>query len=211
MKFEFVSPELILGKKVAVVGSSGILLGTGSGKDIDSYDEVIRFNRAPTKGFETDVGSKTTLRVANSHVFANMSYAQDCGFTNQPQYFIKNLKNTKILYMAPSDWYHWQFRKDHVDESCEIYRFLWEDMKDLHNILNHKDDKGLMAGTMVVGALAHSGIVPDLFGFDVESSIVRTHYFGDRPKKTNTGYHKVSNDINIILSLTEHKKARIMS
>ena len=96
------SPDLSLGKKVAVIGSSANLLGSNKGEIIDSYDEVIRFNRAPTLKFENDVGSRTTLRVANSHVFANLPI-QSRGFSNQPQNFIKNLKNTRILLSRASD------------------------------------------------------------------------------------------------------------
>jgi len=156
VNFNFVSPDLSLGKKVAVIGSSANLLGRNKGEIIDSYDEIIRFNRAPTIEFENDVGSKTTLRVANSHVFANM-LMPDRGFSNQPQNFIKNLKNTRILYVAPHTWYHWTFRKYQTDESCEIYRFLWEQRKKLYSFLNYKGNKDLMAGTFIVGALAHSG------------------------------------------------------
>lgn len=35
---------------------------------IDLHDIVLRFNHAPTKGHEKDVGSKTTIRVVNSQV-----------------------------------------------------------------------------------------------------------------------------------------------
>ncbi|XP_030643610.1 CMP-N-acetylneuraminate-beta-galactosamide-alpha-2,3-sialyltransferase 1-like [Chanos chanos] len=47
----------------AVVGNSGNLLGSHYGKLIDIHDFVFRMNKGPTKGFETDVGTKTTHRV----------------------------------------------------------------------------------------------------------------------------------------------------
>lgn len=34
----------------------------------DLHDIVLRFNHAPTKGHEQDVGNKTTIRVVNSQV-----------------------------------------------------------------------------------------------------------------------------------------------
>ena len=51
----------------AIVGSSGVLLSTMKGSEIDEHSAVIRFNKAPTKGFETYVGSKTTLRLVNTN------------------------------------------------------------------------------------------------------------------------------------------------
>lgn len=48
---------------IAVVGSSGQLLGTGKGAEIDSHRVVVRVNGAPTRGFEHDVGSRTDLRI----------------------------------------------------------------------------------------------------------------------------------------------------
>lgn len=47
----------------AVVGNSPLLLGQRAGPSIDSHEVVIRFNFAPTRGFERDVGTKTSVRV----------------------------------------------------------------------------------------------------------------------------------------------------
>ena len=45
-----VIPNLFVGKNVAVVGSSSALKKEEGGGYIDSFDEVVRFNRAPTEG-----------------------------------------------------------------------------------------------------------------------------------------------------------------
>ncbi|XP_055630183.1 beta-galactoside alpha-2,6-sialyltransferase 2 [Toxorhynchites rutilus septentrionalis] len=52
----------------AVIASSGSLKGSKLGEFIDQHDIVMRFNNAPTSGFEDDVGAKTTVRVVNSQV-----------------------------------------------------------------------------------------------------------------------------------------------
>ena len=60
-------PDLLPLNTCAVVGSSGNIENNKNyGKDIDSHDVVIRFNDAPTVGYESVVGAKTTIRIQNS-------------------------------------------------------------------------------------------------------------------------------------------------
>ncbi|XP_077980083.1 beta-galactoside alpha-2,6-sialyltransferase 1-like [Glandiceps talaboti] len=74
-------------KSCAVVTSSGSLHQSQLGEEIDSHDAVLRFNVAPLKGFERDVGSKTTIRIANNKVFRT-----DDGFKD-----LEELKDSEIL------------------------------------------------------------------------------------------------------------------
>ncbi|XP_006502957.1 CMP-N-acetylneuraminate-beta-1,4-galactoside alpha-2,3-sialyltransferase isoform X3 [Mus musculus] len=50
-------------RRCIIVGNGGVLANKSLGSRIDDYDIVIRLNSAPVKGFERDVGSKTTLRI----------------------------------------------------------------------------------------------------------------------------------------------------
>ena len=55
--FKNISNEIIkdlslYNKSIAIVGGSSSLMENNYGKEIDKYDFVIRFNRAPTKGYE---------------------------------------------------------------------------------------------------------------------------------------------------------------
>lgn len=49
----------------AVVGNSGVMLGSAKGEEIDAHSTVFRINYAPIRGYETDVGSKVTFDVCN--------------------------------------------------------------------------------------------------------------------------------------------------
>uniref|UniRef100_H3CK86 ST3 beta-galactoside alpha-2,3-sialyltransferase 1 n=2 Tax=Tetraodon nigroviridis TaxID=99883 RepID=H3CK86_TETNG len=57
----------------AVVGNSGRLRQSGNGKLIDSHHSVLRMNKAVTRGFEKDVGNRTT------HHFVYPESAVDVG------------------------------------------------------------------------------------------------------------------------------------
>jgi hypothetical protein len=82
-------------KRVAVVGSSGILLNTEFGSEIDDHDIVVRFNVARTEGYEKHVGSKTDIRVMNGHSWAGTTNKNIfTGFDNK---FTSKLRNTTLL------------------------------------------------------------------------------------------------------------------
>ncbi|KAM6262515.1 CMP-N-acetylneuraminate-beta-1,4-galactoside alpha-2,3-sialyltransferase isoform 3-T3 [Porphyrio hochstetteri] len=50
-------------RRCIIVGNGGVLANKSLGLKIDDYDIVVRLNSAPVKGFEKDVGGKTTLRI----------------------------------------------------------------------------------------------------------------------------------------------------
>ena len=53
-------------RSVAIVGNAATILEWDNGALIDSYDLVIRFNRAHVAGIETKVGRRTDILVANA-------------------------------------------------------------------------------------------------------------------------------------------------
>ncbi|XP_004860819.1 alpha-N-acetylgalactosaminide alpha-2,6-sialyltransferase 2 isoform X2 [Heterocephalus glaber] len=72
--------------RCAVVGNGGILNGSRQGLDIDAHDYVFRLNGAVIKGFERDVGTKTSFYGFTVNTMKNslISY-WDLGFTSVPQ------------------------------------------------------------------------------------------------------------------------------
>ena len=61
----------------------------------DKHDMVVRFNHAPTEGYETDVGTKTTLRIVNSQVASKPSF----NFMDSPLY-----QNVILLAWDPCNY-----------------------------------------------------------------------------------------------------------
>ncbi|KAK9978205.1 hypothetical protein ABG768_019967 [Culter alburnus] len=71
--------------RCAVVGNGGILSGSKQGKAIDSHDYVFRVNGAIIKGFEDDVGTKTSFYGFSTNSLKNSlaGYYED-GFDRVP-------------------------------------------------------------------------------------------------------------------------------
>lgn len=72
--------------RCAVVGNGGILNGSRQGLNIDAHDYVFRLNGAVIKGFEEDVGTKTSFYGFTVNTMKNslISYKK-LGFTSVPQ------------------------------------------------------------------------------------------------------------------------------
>jgi len=204
----FVSPCLTLGATVAIVGSSGRLSGAGLGPRIDRCDDVVRFNRAPTEGFESDVGKKTTLRVTNNHVFGNVDIRNQ-GFTNQPPNFVRDLRDANILFVGPNLTY-WERRAEHIHSSCNAYLFDYSKMVDIKEPFLCSSQSSLQVGSVAIALCLAAGIVPELYGFDLESG-PRTHYFENRPPAWNDKHHSPKDEQKALLRLADMGKVKLVN
>ena len=178
-----VYPNLFVEENIAIVGSSSNLKNEDRGALIDEFDEVVRFNRAPTKGWEKYVGSKTTIRVANNHVFANVKHSvggdencDDWKPEGQPQNFIKELKNHKILLLN-KDCSAWENKDKHIDETSTAF---------LGDYICAEFYGGVMSpsvGYAFICICIMNNIKPELFGFGLEEKDEKaSHYWEDKEK-----------------------------
>ncbi|XP_062816637.1 alpha-N-acetyl-neuraminyl-2,3-beta-galactosyl-1,3-N-acetyl-galactosaminide alpha-2,6-sialyltransferase isoform X2 [Anolis carolinensis] len=78
----------------AVVSSSGQMLGSRSGKEIDAKECVLRMNQAPTQGFEEDVGGRSTVRVV-SHTSIPLL------LRNQSYFFARSRDTLYVVWGPP--------------------------------------------------------------------------------------------------------------
>lgn len=183
--------------EVILVGSSSNLLKTKKGSIIDTFEEIVRFNRAPTTGFEKHVGSKTTVRFCNPHVFLNNE------FEGQDMEFIPNLTNQKII--TPLSITDYEFYRMY-DSSCKYeiidrkqeYSKCMEKYSEKINLdlsyQGHEPSLGLVG----VCYYLNKNLVPTIYGFDVESQnyLSSPHYWWNKTKIG--GYHNFEYERKIL-------------
>jgi len=207
----FVYPILTIGRKVAIVGSSAVLLEKEYGDIIDGYDTVIRFNRAPVIGYEKFVGSKTDLRVVNAHVFSNASCEGDKRFKTakltQPKNFIKELENSNILHIGtagagsvnPNEM-GWSDRSTHIHQTSKAFIMNYNEVPISHL------GKAATVGIKIIKLMILNNLTPHLFGFGLGESGV-THYWEDRDPVSQC--HGYSDERNKLKEWEKQEKIKI--
>lgn len=190
-------PELYLNENIAVVGSSAKLLLSDYGEFIDTFDDVVRFNRAPTTGFEKDVGSKTTLRVVNNHVF-NGNELDPGEWENQPASFVKDLRDSKLTYFAP-DIVPFLNKEHNTHKSNEVFLYLYENTKKMVEYYELRKNPSVGIGFILL--LILSGFKPNVFGFDTNlNDENRTHYFA-KYRPAPSGVHGIEREKQLLFEL----------
>ena len=150
----------------AIVGSSGILLKHSHGADIDSHDVVFRFNSATTKGFEKNVGAKTTHRITNSRNYGFREYDSEC--------VVQHMRNEMSLVKM--------FKKRTKYPGLNLFG--------VHPQLHGWVDKSFsfLVTSGLFGALiaAHKCASVDLYGFQVSRHHgVQYHYYNAADEPAN--------------------------
>jgi len=193
---------LCMTESIAIVGSSGKLLQQNYGKEIDACENVVRFNRALTDGFETFVGCRTTLRVLNNTVFNNNPIIE--GWATGDDNFARNLRKTDILYIGtdPDPLFAWE---RNIHKSNTLWFFPYQYGPQLKAIMGLS--KNPSVGFAMVSFCVCVDIVPKLYGFDTDPG-VRTWYYGSRPNAPGP-HHDVSEEQTILKQLAEEGKVVI--
>ena len=204
-----VSPSFKLSKRLAIVGNSSSLKETEFGREIDSYEDVLRFNGALTDGFEERVGSKTTVQIMGidiAYLFnpkyvpptkdpvANEERRREnakriCEFfpdgsilTFSPHDAERNNNNRQYataLYIAEADPGRTIY---HFEEEGRGSSMTWDAANRDFEELGLKarlKHGGPRTGMKTVIRCVLSGIKPTLFGFDIDTSLEFVRHYYD--------------------------------
>lgn len=196
----FIIPDLVMSDSVAIVGSSDDLLGSGFGKEIDDFTDVIRFNQAPVDGYEADVGSKTTMRMMGHSILLGLPQSD-----GDPM-FAATLRNTRICHHGNWNPYVGQYPTTYPDihPSNEFFFFCYDQMDaEIHPVL--PANIVLTSGLRMMFSLIRAGIVPHLFGFDLDASNLRNHYWSAVQVPTH-GVHNFVREREILRELSDKGK-----
>ncbi|XP_019631257.1 PREDICTED: CMP-N-acetylneuraminate-poly-alpha-2,8-sialyltransferase-like [Branchiostoma belcheri] len=178
-------------KSCAVVGNSGILLGSRCGPQIDSADFVFRCNLPDIEGFENDVGTKSNFTTMNPSV---LPHDYDGIDTNTSVYdrFLERLRSidNQILhipgFVAPGgrpDVYFtlWMIRENHLPMILTLQpRETTEKMNALMGFKTKRASSGSFLFALAAckcDQIHMYGFYP--FGKDERGRNITYHYYGE--------------------------------
>jgi len=177
----------------AIVGNSGNLTGSRQGAEIDAHDAILRMNEAPTAGYETDVGSRTTIVLTNANkmptiVSGDVHFITYCDQIPETLNTINKFLSRKTLF---------GFKSINVLDNAFFFS--------LKPYSKSKPSTGLAAVAM---ALAGCEEV-DLYGFGKDARGEWDHYFPSEKWNPGNAFHSVSNEEEFLASLERKKLIRI--
>ncbi|XP_030644295.1 CMP-N-acetylneuraminate-beta-galactosamide-alpha-2,3-sialyltransferase 1-like [Chanos chanos] len=196
----------------SVVGNSGNLLGSHYGPLIDSADFVIRMNKAPIKGYERDVGTRTT-----HHILYPESAVDVSNDTNVVLFPFKTLdlewlmsaltngtiKRTRINVLAKLS-----VDKDKVMVLNPAF------INYVHTSWLKGKGRYPSTGFLTLILSLHICDEVNVYGFGANRKGIWHHYFEPVPKSLlsrHTGQHPGPNEYDLILELTKKKKIQLFT
>ncbi|NP_001303813.1 CMP-N-acetylneuraminate-beta-galactosamide-alpha-2,3-sialyltransferase 2-like [Latimeria chalumnae] len=197
-------------RKCAVVGNSGNLKGSGYGNQIDHNDFVMRMNHAPTTGFESDVGSKTTHHFmypeSAKNLPANVSLVLIPFKTLDLQWVISALTTGSIKSTYAPVKQFLRVDKDKV----QIYNPAF--FKYIHDKWTEHHGRYPSTGMLVLFFALHVCDEVDVYGFGADSRGNWHHYWENNRyagEFRKTGVHDADFEAHIIDSLVQIGKIRV--
>jgi hypothetical protein len=183
MKVKLLGINLLVNKKIAIVGNSNSIMSKDLSNEIDSFDSIIRFNFSNVKNRYT--GKKTTIRWIRCPI--NMKSVQqhnkniitEEGYKN---YIRELLRNQRVLCSN-----HVRRKLELIDCKCRYYPISsdfnnWDILNDyLKSIgisikFNNIEGCWIRTGLLAILTCIRSGCKPYIYGFDRNVKKYIKHY-----------------------------------
>lgn len=104
----------------SIVGSSGSVLTYKLGSKINEADCIIRFNRAPSKGFEEHVGSGTQIRLTDSQSWGFFDHFSETVLAPLRWYYHMGPYQPPIAFLKKVTYYLVFVRVSHLKVGMEL-------------------------------------------------------------------------------------------
>ncbi|XP_067364091.1 CMP-N-acetylneuraminate-beta-galactosamide-alpha-2,3-sialyltransferase 1-like isoform X2 [Channa argus] len=204
----FTDPSLQQCRTCAVVGNSANLKGSNQGHLIDAHDVIIRMNRGQTKGYETDVGNRTTHRIMYPES------AMDLDNTTHLVLFPFKIQDLEWLIEALTTGFSGE-SYDTIKSSIKANKSLVivmnpGFMRYVHDTWLEKNGKYPSTGFMAVVLALEVCDVVDVFGYGADKDGNWSHYWEElKVKDLKTGIHSGTEEYNIIQRLADRQKLKM--
>lgn len=194
----------------AVVGNSGNLKGSHYGPLINFHDVVIRMNTGRIKGYEDDVGNKTTHRIMYPESAVNLD--------NTTHLLLFPFKIQDLLWVTKA--LTTGFRgtsympvKSKIQANKNLVMVINPAfMKYVHETWLKRKGRYPSTGFMALVMALHICDEVDVYGYGADKDGNWSHYWEKLyNKKLRTGVHPGNNEYEIILELAKQQKIRFYS
>lgn len=185
---------------VSIVGNSGLVLTKEWGEEIDKSDIVVRFNHAPTEGYEKYVGSKTTLRIVNGHCFGgttdrkrNPSASPDFLPLLPPQDILCKTFNTEEFYRG-------------IMNNVNRHSIFFPSMEFMQDVSKYTPGQEPTAGLVGLFLLLPFFSQINMYGFTFWENDYDYHYFEKVPLAADKLGHSFNREQEIVKQLQEQDR-----
>lgn len=206
-----IRPIINISRKIALVGNSDSLLTHDYSKEIDSYQDVMRFNFSNI--LPTHTGTKTTIRWVNCPIDIH-SARQHTTLTSD----IQLIAYIKKLFIGPKviAWDSIKTKLHLYSKNINIYKpnglcttkNVNEYLDTLPNITTRFDlsyDSWPRTGFQAILTCIKSGCIPHLYGFDITPKNVIYHYSKKQQYITDSiKEHQVKTEVMILKELVDN-------
>ncbi|KAG5282954.1 hypothetical protein AALO_G00036600 [Alosa alosa] len=183
----------------SVVGNSGNLKKSHYGRLIDASDFVIRINKGPTKGFEQDVGSKTTHRIIYPESAVDVDNSTHLVLVAFKPLDLEWLLNVFTTHRVRHTYTH--VKSTIKANTSMVMVFNPSFMQYVHEAWLKKQGPQPSTGFLAVVFALHICDQVRVFGFGADKDGTWDHYFERIRPSFKTGQHKGTLEYDMIREL----------